>query len=91
MPEPDLTVWRVVVDEPAGRPVVVAGIAATGAVQAGDVLQRDEDVPVQLDVRHVLDVAVCGEDAVLVFAAEQGELDGLALVLRGVILHRRPP
>ena len=37
----------------------------------------------------VLDVAVRGQDAVLVLAAEQGELDRLALVLRRVVLHRR--
>ncbi len=54
----------------------------------GDVLQRDQDVAVQLDVRDVLEVAVRGEDAVLILAAEQGDLDLLALVLVGVVLHR---
>ena len=43
---------------------------------------------VQLDVRDVLEVAVGGQDAVLVLAAEQGDLDLLALVLVGVVLHR---
>jgi hypothetical protein len=55
-------------------------------VEGGDVLERDEDVPVQLDVRDVLDVAVRREDAVLVFPAEQGDLDLLALVLVRVVL-----
>ena len=53
------------------------------------VLQRDEDVPVQLDVRDVVDVAVRREDAVLVLAAEQGDLDLLALVLVRVVLDAR--
>jgi hypothetical protein len=55
-------------------------------VEGGDVLERDEDVPVQLDVRDVLEVAVRGQDAVLVLAAEEGDLDLLALVLVRVIL-----
>mgnify|MGYP006201050383 CR=1 FL=1 len=37
-----------------------------------DVLQRHEDVAVQLDVRDVLDVAVRGEHAFLVLAPEEG-------------------
>src|SRR6476659_3390603 len=53
-----------------------------------DVLQRDEDVPVQLDVRHLVDVAGRGEDAFLVLAAEERDLDLLALVLARVVLHR---
>ena len=36
----------------------------------------------------VLDRAVCGQDALLVLAAEQRELDLLALVLVRVVLHR---
>jgi hypothetical protein len=39
-------------------------------VERGDVLERDEDVTVQLDVCNILDVAVSGQDAFLVFAAE---------------------
>src|SRR5918996_5639815 len=42
-----------VLGEPAGRPVVGGRVAAARAVKGGDVLQRDEDVPVQLDVGHV--------------------------------------
>ena len=41
---------------------------------------------VQLDVGDVLDVAVRGEDAVLVLAAEERDLDLLALVLVRVVL-----
>jgi hypothetical protein len=43
-------------------------------------------VTVQLDVRDVLDVAIGGQDALLVFAAEQRDLNLLALVLVGVVL-----
>ena len=50
--------------------------------------KRDQDVPVQLDVGDVLDVAVRGQDAILVLAAEQRDLDLLTLVLVGVVLHR---
>ena len=41
--------------EPARRPVGLRRVAAARAVERGDVLQRDEDVPVQLDVRDVVD------------------------------------
>ena len=41
---------------------------------------------VELDVGDVLDRAVRGEDALLVLAAEQRELDLLALVLVRVVL-----
>ena len=77
----------VVLGEPARRPVGLGRVAAARAVEGGDVLQRDQDVAVQLDVRDVLDVAVRGEHAVLVLAAEEGDLDLLALVLVGVVLH----
>ena len=43
---------------------------------------------VELDVRDVLERAVCGEDAFLVLAAEEGDLDLLALILVRVVLHR---
>ena len=56
-------------------------------MEARHVLERDEDVPVQLDVRNVLDRAVCGERALLKLAAEERELDLLTLVLVGVVLH----
>jgi hypothetical protein len=55
-------------------------------VEGGDVLDRDQDVPVQLDMDDVLDVAVRGEHALLVLPAEQGDLDLLALVLARVVL-----
>jgi hypothetical protein len=43
-------------------------------------------VAVQLDVRHILDRAVGGKHALLVLAAEQGDLDLLTLVLVRVVL-----
>jgi 3-oxoacyl-[acyl-carrier protein] reductase len=46
-------------------------------------------VPVQLDVGDVLDVAVRGEHALLVVAAEERDFDLLAFVLVRVVLHRR--
>ena len=49
--------------------------------------ERDQDVPVQLDVGDVVDVAVRGQHAVLVLAAEERDLDLLTLVLVGVVLH----
>ena len=45
-------------------------------------------MPVELDVRDVLERAVCGEDTLLVLAAEEGDLDLLALILVRVVLHR---
>jgi hypothetical protein len=74
--------------EPAWRPVVVRRVAAARTVERGDVLQRDEDVPVQLDVRDVLHVAIGRQDTFLVFAAEERDLDLLPLVLVRVVLHR---
>ena len=73
--------------EPARRPVGLRSIAAAGAVQRGDVLQRHQDVPVQLDVGDVLDRAVRGQHTFLVLAAEERQLDLLALVLVRVVLH----
>src|SRR5579862_5574041 len=78
-----------VVEQPVGRPVAVGRVAAAGAVEAGDVLERYQDVPVQLDVRDVLDQAIGGQRAVLVLTAEEGDLDALALVLGRVVLHGR--
>src|SRR5204862_2687582 len=75
--------------EAARRPVGLRCVAAARAVEGGDVLQRDQDVAVQLDVRDVLDEAVSRQHAVLIIAAEEGDLDLLALVLIRVILHRR--
>ena len=46
---------------------------------------------VQLDVRDLVDVAVRGEDALLVFAAEERDLDLLTLVLAGVVLDVAQP
>jgi hypothetical protein len=73
--------------EPAWRPVVLRSIATARTVERGDVLQRHENVSVQLDVRNVLDVAVGGQDTFLIFAAEQGDLDLLALVFVRVVLQ----
>jgi len=53
-----------------------------------DVLERDEDVAVELDVRHLVDEAVRSEDAFLVLAAEERDFDLLALVFAGLVLHR---
>src|SRR3954454_6473330 len=80
----------VLLRETARRPVRLGGVAAAGAVEGGDVLQRDQDVPVQLDVGDVLDEAVRGQHTVLVIAPEERKLDLLTLVLVGVVLHRRP-
>lgn len=60
-------------------------------MQRGDVLEGHEDVPVQFDVRDILDVAVRGENALLVFAAEERNLDLLTLVLVGVVLDGSQP
>src|SRR5262245_54216703 len=82
------TVVPVELLEPARRPVGLGRIAAARAVEARNVLERDEDVPVQLDVGHVLDRAVGSQHPFLVLAAEERELDLLAFVLVGVVLHR---
>src|SRR6266550_4617329 len=76
--------------EPPWRPVVVGSIATARTVQRGDVLQRNENVPVQLYVGDVLHVAIGGEDAFLILAAEKGDLNLLALVFVRVVLHRGP-
>src|SRR4029077_15960675 len=77
--------------EPARRPVVVGRVAATRTVERGDVLERNEDVSVQLNVGDVLHVAVGGQDTFLVFAAEECDLDLLALVFVGVVLDAPEP
>src|SRR5689334_14744385 len=82
-----VVVFALVLDEPAWRPVRLRGVAAARAVQRRDVLQWDQDVAVQLDVRHVVDGAVRGEDAILIVTAEERDLHLLALVLAGVVLH----
>src|SRR4051812_13070118 len=76
-----VAVFALVLGEAARRPVRLRRIAPARAVQRRDVLQRDQDVPVQLDVGDVLEIAVGGQDTFLVFAAEEGDLDLLALVL----------
>ena len=58
-------------------------------MKRGDVLERDEDVPVQLDVGDFVDGAVGGQDPLVVIAAEERDLDLLALVLARVVVHRR--
>ena len=52
----------VVLGEAARRPVGLGRVAAARAVERRDVLERDEDVAVELDVRDVLDRAVRRED-----------------------------
>src|SRR5436305_2530403 len=87
----DLRLFRAVVLREATRgPVGLRSVATARAMERGDVLQRDQNVAVQLDVRHVLDNAVSGEDTVLVVPAEESDLDLLALVLVRVVLHVRP-
>jgi hypothetical protein len=56
-------------------------------MERSDVLEGDEDVPVELDVRHVLERAIGREDSFLVLAAEQRDLDLLPLVLVRVVLQ----
>src|SRR5918992_2095135 len=77
----------VVLGEAARRPVGLGRVAAARAVQRCDVLQRDEDVAVELDVGDVLDRAVRRQRALLILAAEECDLDLLALVLVRVVLH----
>jgi len=48
-------------------------------------------VAVQLEMGHVVEQAVRGEHAVLVVAAEEGDLDLLPFVLVGVILDSSEP
>src|SRR5438128_2033627 len=74
--------------EPAWRPVVFRRVATARTMERGDVLQRDENVSVQLDVGDVLHVAIRGQDTLLVLAPEEGDLDLLALVFVRVVLHR---
>ena len=61
-------VVALVVGEAARRPVRLGRVASTRAMKRGDVLERNQDVAVELDVRHVVDRAVRGEHAVLVVA-----------------------
>ena len=56
-------------------------IAPARAMQRSDVLERDQDVPVQLDTSDLVDGVVRGQDAVLVIAAEERDLDLLPLYL----------
>jgi hypothetical protein len=73
--------------EPAWRPVVLRGVATARTVERGDVLQRNENVSVQLDMGDVLDVAISGQDTFLILPAEQRDLDLLALVFVRVVLQ----
>src|SRR5215207_1568488 len=75
------------VGQAAGRPVGVRCVTAARAMKRRDVLERNEDVPVQLDVRHVLHVAIGRQATLLVVASEEGDLNLLALVLARVVLH----
>ena len=56
-------------------------------MERSDVLQRYEDVAVQLDVRHPVDDPVGGQHPVDVLAAEESDVDLLALVLVRQLLH----
>ena len=56
-------------------------------MQRGDVLKRNENVAVELDVLDVVDEAVRGENPFLVVAAEEGDLDLFPFVLAGVIVQ----
>jgi hypothetical protein len=77
----------VALGEPARWPIGLRGVAPARAVERGDVLERDEDVAVELDVRHALDRAVGGQGPVLVLAAEELDVHLLAPVLVRVVLH----
>src|SRR5437867_5303890 len=81
----------VALGEAARRPVRLRGVAPTRAMQGCDVLKRDQDVPVELDVGDVLDRAVRSEHSFLIIPAEQGDVDLLALVLVRIVLHRAEP
>jgi hypothetical protein len=76
-----------VLGEAARRPVRLGRVAPARAVERGDVLERNQDVAVELDVRHLVDGAVGGQDALVVVAAEHRDFDLLALVLARVVLH----
>src|SRR5262249_46684532 len=80
-------VVALVLGESARRPVRPGRIAAARAVEGSHVLERDQDVTVELDVRDVVDGTVRGEHAVLIVAVHQRDLDLLALVLARVVLH----
>src|SRR5262249_36465643 len=70
------------------RPVRLRRVAPARAVERWNVLKRDEDMAVELHVRHVLNHAVRRQRPFLVVAAEQRDLDLLAFVLARVVLHR---
>jgi hypothetical protein len=57
-------------------------------VEGSDVLEGDEDVAVQLDVRDAFDAAIRGQRAVLIFAAEELDFDLFPFVFVRVVLHR---
>jgi hypothetical protein len=83
-----LRLFAVGARQPARGPVRLRGVAAARTVEGGDVLERDEDVAVELDVRDPFDPAVRGERSVLVLPAEELHFDLLPFVLVGVVLHR---
>ena len=80
-------VVAVVLRQAPRRPIRVWSVAAARAMQgdAGDVLKRDQDVSVQLDVRDLVDRAVRRQHTVVVIASEKRDLDLLDLVLAGVL------
>src|SRR5215212_651786 len=76
-----------VLGQPARRPVRLGRVAPARAVKRRDVLERDQDVAVELDVGDLVDGAVGGQYAFVVVAAEHRDLYLLALVLARVVLH----
>src|SRR5215204_3729829 len=86
--KPTLLRVALVLGEAPRRPVGLRRVAPARAMERGDVLQGDQDVAVELDVSNLVDGAVGGQDALVVVAAEQRNLDLLALVLARVVLHR---
>ena len=87
-PRQDLRLSDVVLGEAARRPVGLRSVAPTRTVERSHVLERDEDVAVELHVRNILDRAVRRQCPLLVLATEEGDFDLFPLVLVRVVLHR---
>jgi hypothetical protein len=85
--EQGLSLFAVGAGQSARGPVRLRRVTAARTVEGGDVLQRNEDVAVELDVRDPFDPAVGGKRPVLILAAEELDFDLLSLVLVGVVLH----
>src|SRR5262249_4137690 len=76
-----------VLGEAARGPVRLGRVAAARAGQRGGGFEREQGGGVWLGGRDLVDGAVGGQDALVVVAAEHGDLDLLALVLARVVLH----